>query len=383
MKLRNIRKMLCAVCALLVCNLLLVSIWVTADTWIPEGVTCRLRKGRDGISAQRFLRGQAEDVTAFIRQSGQLSGQGQEVSVSVGYILGDAQALLGAELIYGTWKTEPKDILISEPLAIQMFQKSNCLGSLVTVLGKAYSVSGVYRLKGGFMRELAEDGSEMVLLDLEEAQAMWPIETILLQGDPKTAGQSLSLLDESFEGKLKRDYRGDDHNNARKMLKQIPGIQVLLLSVWAVFVGAFRIVNAVRAFYCSTARNVAERKDRHRLFISIRIWSVAMAAALKLLVFDLYIPEGMFAEQSQILLLSPYMDGIIDFFQWYNDALPTLWYINLTCLSIAFASVLSIAALKNLMSVLMLLTNGGLLRTQANGAGAARFFAEEERQFER
>lgn len=108
-----------------------------------------------------------------------------------------------------------------------------------------------------------------------------------------------------------------------------------------------------------------------------------MAAALKLLVFDLYIPEGMFAEQSQILLLSPYMDGIIDFFQWYNDALPTLWYINLTCLSIAFASVLSIAALKNLMSVLMLLTNGGLLRTQANGAGAARFFAEEERQFER
>lgn len=35
------------------------------------------------------------------------------------------------------------------------------------------------------MRELSEDGSEMVLLDLNEAQETWPIETILFQGTKK------------------------------------------------------------------------------------------------------------------------------------------------------------------------------------------------------
>ena len=359
MRLQNTRKMLYAVCVLIICNLLVVSTWVTVDTWIPEGVTYRLKKGQDGILVQQFLRSQAEDVTTFIHQSGQISKQGQEASVSVGYIQGDAQTFLGAELVYGTWELEPDGILISEPLAIQIFKKSDCLGSLVTVRGETYSVSGVYRLQGGFMRELSEDGSEMVLLDLNEAQETWPIETILFQGDQKTTSQNLSLIDERFEGKLRQDYRNDNHNSAREMLRQIPYIQVFLLSVWVIFVGAFRMVNAGSAFYRSTVQNITERKDRCRFFLSIGIWGVALLAAVKLLVFDLYIPEGMFAEQSQILSLSPYIDSIINFFQWHNEDLPAVWYIRLTCLSIVAESTLSIIAIKNLMSILISLTNGG------------------------
>ena len=114
--------------------------------------------------------------------------------------------MIGAELVYGEWELEPDGILISEPLAIQIFKKSDCLGSLVTVRGETYSVSGVYRLQGGFMRELSEDGNEMVLLDLNEAQETWPIETILFcratiqigqrgkRREKKVEGQSLHIL---------------------------------------------------------------------------------------------------------------------------------------------------------------------------------------------
>ena len=94
--------------------------------------------------------------------------------------------------------------------------------------------------------------------------------------------------------------------------------------MWVIFVGAFRMVNAGSAFYRSTVQNITERKDRCRFFLSIGIWGVALLAAVKLLVFDLYIPEGMFAEQSQILSLSPYIDSIINFFQWYNEDLPAV-----------------------------------------------------------
>lgn len=363
MKLLDIRKTIYAVCVLVVCNLLIGLIWITADELISEGVTYRLKKSQDGISVQQFLQVDVEDVTVFLCQFGQIPEQGQVDAVSVGYIQGDVQTFLGAELLYGTWELERDAVLISESMAIQMFKRSDCLGCQMTVQGKTYSVCGVYRLQGGLMRDISEDGKEMVLLDLEEAQETWSIEALLFQGNQQTIGQNTSVLEERFEGKLKQNYREDNHNHVRRMLNQIPYIQVLLLAVWAIFVGAFRIVNAANAFYKDVVQNRTERKSIYRFVFSTGIWSLAILVAAKLLVFDLYIPENMFSEQSQILSIAPYFRSIIDFFQWHNEDLLGLWYIRLACLSIVFESILSVIALKNwvsiLVSILILLTRRG------------------------
>lgn len=348
----DIRKMIYPVCVLVLCNLLFGSILLNAVPLIPEGVTYRLQKNQPGISARQFFDVYGEGVIGFLSRPVLFSGQGQNNNISAGYIQGNIPAFLGAELLYGSWKLEPGEILIGESLAVQLFKRNDCLGAGLTLENSEYTVVGVYRPKGGFLREISENGKDLVLLTLKEAPEEWPVETLLLQGTRKITSENAHLLDKHCEGKLEQSYCTEEHNNMRRMLKQIPYLQVVLLAVWAVFVGIFRIVYRTRKLYEEVAQKQAERSAWIKCAISILLWCAAVMIAARFLLFDLYIPDGLFAEQAQIVSITPYIRGIKEFFQWHNQELPALWYIKLAYLSTLFESVLLIFTLKNWGSVL-------------------------------
>lgn len=302
---------------LLLCGCFYGSITVQSN-FIPKGNLYTRLSNQNPILLNE-LRLADDEVSAMAKRQTSFDNF-LDVPCTQCYIWGNADDFAVGTILYGDWKLRPGQAIITEDTAIKLFKCCDCIGSLFSMGGKQYTVSGVYKKLGGLWRELAEDGSEAVFVSMEDAPLETPIDFLLFIDSEEIVNKNVVSFNQQMGEKLSTAYLCEDLYEMSRVIQQFPFLSLLVIGVFG----------ALYSFWCLFSIFVRTKRKHfsYQLVLNIILCMLLLLGSFLCIQHQLTIPVGLFESPESLFHPEQYVVLIQDVFHQFNSLGIRSWITN-------------------------------------------------------